>query len=118
MLSLAQNFYYQLVTNWIAFGTGALVPGSFVKQPVTAGVAEALSASPLLVIGAILIARKNETTLNAGEVRIGDSANTYIPLKPGDQYVIGPTAGYRFDLSQWWVKADSVYDGLLVSYIR
>lgn len=102
----------------MTFSSGVLAPGSFAVAPEVARSATVFQSADFLVIAALIVARKDNVTPNVGEVRIGDSANQYVPLKPGAVYELGPISGNRFNLAQWYVQNDTAYDGVLVHYVR
>lgn len=99
------------------FGYGTLSPGQISKAPAATATPEAISANDLLVVAATIVGRRDAATANASEVRIGSSTAQNIPLQASEIYVLGPIFGRKFNLKEWYVKSNTVTDGVVVQYV-
>lgn len=89
------------------------------KTVAAAGTPEQISATPLLVRQATIIAKKGPQTANTGDVHVGPSAtNGTQPydLVPGAITTLQDLRGAHIDLSHWYVDVDNNGDGVVVIY--
>lgn len=95
-------------------------PVQILKTIAAAATAEKLSATQKYFRQAILVAKKDLAgTDNTGAVYLGRSsaANEQpIVIQPGGSYVLEPPNGAKFDLSDWYLDADTNDDGVVILY--
>lgn len=97
----------------------------FVKNVTAAGTPEQLKAAATYFMKAVVLGRKglgptsSAANVNTGTVRIGPAAAANLQpfeLAPGDERVLLPPVGQRWNLADWYVDAVTNGDGVVVLY--
>lgn len=98
----------------------AAIPTQFLKAIAAAAPPTALAAAQTFFRKATVLAKKSLSgTLNVGNVRIGASAaagEQPYELAPGDEVVLQPAVGQKWNFQNWYLDVDTDDDGVVVIY--